>query len=106
MAAGRRACPWRRLRRRSTSWSSSVSDYTTRTRALNRLKQIEWRSCIGNGNLLKPGGPAARPLRRLGAIPCRFEEREREDTSRREAASAAEEDRGALSEQEALWLQV
>jgi hypothetical protein len=67
MAVGRRACPWRRLRRRSTSWSSSASDYTTRTLAPSRLKQIDWRSCTGNVNLLKLGGRAARPLRGFAA---------------------------------------
>ena len=62
MAVGRRACPSRQLRRRSTSWSSSVSDYTSSTLAPSRWKQIDWRLCIGNVNLLKLGGRPARPL--------------------------------------------
>jgi hypothetical protein len=62
MAVGRRACPSRQLRRRSTSWSSSVSDYTSSTLAPSRWKQIDWRLCTGNVNLLKLGGRPARPL--------------------------------------------
>ena len=63
MAVGRRACPSRQLRRRSTSWSSSVSDYMTSTQAPSRLKQIDGPSCTGNVNLLKLGGRPARPLK-------------------------------------------
>ena len=33
------------------------------TLAPGRLKQIDWRSCTGNVNLLKLGGRPARPLR-------------------------------------------
>ena len=55
--------PAEAIRRRSTSWSSSVSDYTSSTVAPSRLKQIDWRSCTGNVNLLKLGGRPARPLR-------------------------------------------
>jgi hypothetical protein len=63
MAVGRRACPSRQLRRRSTSWSSSVSDCMSSTQAPSRLKQIDGRSCTGNANLLKLGGRPARLLR-------------------------------------------
>lgn len=59
MAVGRRACPSRRLRRRSTSWSSSVSDSMSSTQAPSRLKQIDGRSRTGNVNLLKLGGPTS-----------------------------------------------
>jgi len=81
MALDRRGCPSRQLRRRSTSWSSSVSDSTSGTLAPSRLKQIDWRSCTGNVNLLKLGGRPARPLRsfatawngsRPTASACRF----------------------------------
>jgi hypothetical protein len=66
MAVGRRDCPSRQLRRRSTSWSSSVSDYTSSTLAPSRWKQIDWRLCTGNVNLLKLGGRPARPLSTFG----------------------------------------
>jgi hypothetical protein len=66
MAVGRRACPWRQSRTHSTSWSSSVSDYTSSTRAPSRSKQIDERSCTGSVNLLKLGGRPTRPLRSFG----------------------------------------
>ena len=66
MAVGRRACPSRQLRRRSTSWYSSVSDSMSSAQAPSRLKQIDGRSCTGNVNLLKlgwPTSPSAEPRR-------------------------------------------
>jgi hypothetical protein len=63
VAVGRRACPSRQLRRRSTSWSPRVRDCMRSTQAPSRLKQIDGRSCTGNANLLKLGGRLARPLR-------------------------------------------
>ena len=59
VAVGRRACPSRRLRRRSTSWSSSVSDSMSSARVLSRLKQTDGRFRTGNVNLLKLGGPTS-----------------------------------------------
>jgi hypothetical protein len=81
MAVGRPACPSRQLRRRSTSWSSSVSDCMSNTQAPSRSKQIDGRSCTGSANLLKLGGRPARPLRSFAtgcngssppALPPRF----------------------------------
>jgi hypothetical protein len=59
MAVGRRACPSRQLRRRSTAWSSSVSAYMSSNQAPSRLKQIDGRSCTGNVNLLQLGWPTS-----------------------------------------------
>ena len=70
MAVGRRTCPSRQSRKRSTSWSSSVSDYMSSTQAPSRLKQIDRRSCTGNVNSLKLGGLPAHPLRNTRSRPA------------------------------------
>jgi hypothetical protein len=66
MAVGRRGCPSRQLRRRSTSWYSSVSDSMSSAQATSRLKQIDGRSCTGNVNLLKLGWPTSPSAERRG----------------------------------------
>jgi len=68
MAVGRRGCPSRQLRRRSTSWYSSVSDSMSSAQAPSRLKQIDGRSCTGNVNLLKLGWPTSPSAEPRGAV--------------------------------------
>ena len=70
MAVGRRTCPSRQSRKRSTSWSSSVSGYMSSTQAPSRLKQIDRRSCTGNVNSPKLGGLPAHPLRNTRSRPA------------------------------------
>jgi hypothetical protein len=91
MAVGRRACPSRQSRRRSTSWSSSASDCMSSTQAPSRLKQIDGRSCTGNVSLLKLGGRPARPLRNFATTFLGCQLKTNPEKATRDFVLAAEE---------------